>query len=470
MYNILENDLHNLDALLSLTKDKALDYLSQLNTMPVSRNAEASATKNLVVEGIGLQETLNEFYREHYDKIVGASGPKYWGYVIGGTTPASVAGDWLTTVFDQNPQGFKVGGDISALIEAQTIGWLLELFALPNCFQGGFVSGATLSNFTCLAIGRQWAGKQNNNDIAREGIHTTIKILTATPHSSAVKSLAMLGLGSNNIITINTLPGDREAMDTDDLAQKLQENRDFPIIVISSAGTVNTGDFDHFEQIAALQHTHNFFWHIDAAFGAFAACSDQYAQLLSGWEKADSITIDCHKWLNVPYDSAIYLINEKHTQLQVQTFQNSNAPYLGDPTKDFNYLNTVPQNSRRLRALPAWFSLSAYGKKGYQWIVENNMELANTFATLLEQKTIFSLAAAVKLNIVCFTIRDEDNRDHQLAQIMDRLNERGNLFISPTKFNGMLCLRAAFVNWRTTALDIEEGINELITVSQQLDL
>jgi glutamate/tyrosine decarboxylase-like PLP-dependent enzyme len=318
-----------------------------------------------------------------------------------------------------------------------------------------------------LAIARQWAGKQKGIDIAREGIKTEIRVLTATPHSSAIKSLAMLGLGSSNILIVKTAEGNREAMDIADLEAKLMENKDFPTIVISSGGTVNTVDFDDMQTIAQLQKQHTFYWHIDAAFGAFAACSEKYSHLLNGWEFADSITIDCHKWLNVPYDSAIYLVNEKHVALQLQTFQNSNAPYLGDPAADFSFLNFGPENSRRLRALPAWFALNAYGRNGFTWIVDNNIALAKRFAELLEQKSIFRLTAPVRLNVVCFSIDDDDvNRNARLTQVLEKLKTSGKLFITPTSYKGVMCLRAAFVNWRTTDDDVLLAINELINASR----
>jgi glutamate/tyrosine decarboxylase-like PLP-dependent enzyme len=235
--------------------------------------------------------------------------------------------------------------------------------------------------------------------------------------------------------------------------------------VISSGGTVNTVDFDDMQAIANLQKQYTFYWHIDAAFGAFAACSEKYAHLLNGWQFADSITVDCHKWLNVPYDSAIYLVQEKHSALQLQTFQNSNAPYLGDPATDFSFLNFGPENSRRLRALPAWFALQAYGRNGFGWIVENNINLANQFAQLLEEKTMFRLTAPVRLNVVCFSIPDEENRSGKLALILEKLKVSGKLFITPTSYKGVPCLRAAFVNWRTTEEDILIAIDELIKAS-----
>jgi glutamate/tyrosine decarboxylase-like PLP-dependent enzyme len=216
--------------------------------------------------------------------------------------------------------------------------------------------------------------------------------------------------------------------------------------------------------IAALQKKYNFYWHIDAAFGGFAACSPEYKHLLSGWENADSITIDCHKWLNVPYDSAVYLVNKKHTKIQMATFQNSNAPYLGNPQENFSYLNFGPENSRRLRALPAWFSLLAYGKKGYQYIVENSITMAQQFGKYIEQQPVFELLAPVRLNTVCFTLVDAN----KVQPLLNKLNESGKVFMTPTVYEGKKGIRAAFVNWRTTSNDIQIAIDEMERIINEL--
>lgn len=461
MVEPLKNDLLDIDKLLTTVKNSAVTYLEQIKDCATSRTKPILNKSVLAAEGIGLAAAMEYFEEQHSNKIVASSGPRYWGFVTGGTTPAAIAGDWLTAVYDQNTQGVTGGGDISAAIEFETIDLLLQLFQLPANFNGGFVTGATMANFTGLAVGRQWAGQQNKNDIAREGIKTDIKILTATPHSSAVKSLSLLGLGSSNIIIIKTMEGNREAMDMDDFENKLKEYQAYPIIVISSGGTVNTVDFDDMKAMAALRDTYSFFWHIDAAFGGFAACSNNYRHLLKGWEAADSIAIDCHKWMNVPYDSAVCFVQKKHAAIQVQTFQNSNAPYLGNPEENFSYLNYGPENSRRFRALPAWFSLMAYGKNGFEWIVDNSIAMAQLFAKRLEGETDFVLTAPVRLNVVCFTVEKEQGRNDRVKQVLAKLNEEGKVFLTPTFYKGIYCLRAAFVNWRTTEEDIDIAIKEL---------
>jgi glutamate/tyrosine decarboxylase-like PLP-dependent enzyme len=247
----------------------------------------------------------------------------------------------------------------------------------------------------------------------------------------------------------------------EDLENKLKELEGESIIVISSAGTVNTVDFDDLQAISALHKRYAFYWHVDAAFGGFAACSPDHKSLLNGWEGADSITIDCHKWMNVPYDCGVYLVSKKHTNIQFQTFQNGNAPYLDATEDNFSYLNFGPENSRRFRALPAWFSLMAYGKKGFQNIVENNIMLAKELGERLKMETPFKLMAPVRLNVVCFTTKDEYGRAEVLRHTLTMLNDGGKVFITPTVVKGIPCLRAAMVNWLTTTNDVDIAIEEL---------
>jgi glutamate/tyrosine decarboxylase-like PLP-dependent enzyme len=327
-------------------------------------------------------------------------------------------------------------------------------FTATDELLGGFVTGAMMANFTGLAVARQWAGQQLGHDVAREGVlPNSVRVLAATPHSSAIKALALLGLGSASLEVVRTLP-DREAIDVAHLTELLMSQPGRPAIVIASAGTVNTVDYDDLSAIAALKEQQSFWLHVDGAFGGFAALSPAFSHRLTGWEMADSIAIDNHKWLNVPYDNAVWLMREQHAALQVQTFQNTNAPYLGDPLAQFNYLNAGPENSRRLRALPVWLSLMAYGRSGFQALVERSVQLAQLFSQLIEESDFLQLESPVRLNVVCFSLRQYRRDAAQMAAFQQALYADGRVFVTPTSYNGVLCLRAAFVNWRTSEADI----------------
>ncbi|MFD2284720.1 aspartate aminotransferase family protein [Pedobacter petrophilus] len=458
----LNKDLVQLDEILNQVQKQSSAYLNQLHNRPTTGKVNLQQEVTFHEKGRGTLGTLQYFNERFEPAMVASSGPRYWGFVTGGTTPAAIAGDWLSTIYDQNTQSGKGSGDISAIIEFETIKLLLSLFNLPKDFFGGFVTGATVSNFTCLGAARQWIGKQSGKDFAKDGVSGLIKVLSAMPHSSAVKSLAMLGIGSNNVTKINVLPGNREALDVTDLEDKIIALNGEPFILISSAGTVNTVDFDDFQAIQKLRKKYNFWWHIDAAFGGFAACSPKYKHLVAGWEQADSITVDCHKWLNVPYESAVFFLKEKHKLLQMETFQNANAAYLGNPLENFSYLNFLPENSRRLKALPTWFSLMSYGKSGYQQIVESNVANALLFAEFIQSNVVFEMLAPVRLNTVCFSLNDKSKVD----EFLSRLNATGKVFLTATVYNGVKGIRAAFVNWRTSGADIKiatEEINKILT-------
>lgn len=467
MNSILQHDLNDFKNILEKTKQHGIDFLNNLETIPTSNKNSIDYTRELNELGLGSLAALEEFNARMAPLMVASSGPRYWGFVTGGSTPASIVGDWLTSVYDQNTQAVKGQGGTSALIEFETINLLLQLLDLPKSFLGGFVTGATMSNFTCLGVARQWFGKQFGKDFAKNGISETIHIFSATPHSSSIKTLSMLGIGSQNYTAIKTIEGNREAIDIVDLEKNIKSLNRGPFILISSAGTVNTADFDDFVAISKLKEKYNFWWHIDAAFGGFVAVSEKYKHFVKGWEGADSITIDCHKWLNVPYESAFYLVKEQHTALQIETFQNSNAPYLGNPLENFNYLNVLPENSRRLRALPVWFSLLAYGKEGFQYIVENSVALALHFGNTLIEEDNFELLAPIRLNNVCFTLKGDHNQE-RVSQFLTNLNDTGKVFMTPTVYQNRKGIRASFVNWRTNETDIKVVIDEMKEVLMAL--
>lgn len=451
MNKILRQDLQEVDAFLQEVKDYSVSFLLEIDALPVKSASATFERLELPRKGIGASNTLLQFNERYGQHLAGNSGPRNWGFVTGGATLPAIAGDWLTAVFDMN----AADKDTAPLqIETETIAMLRQLFGLPEAFSGCFVTGATMANFAGLAIARQWLGKQLGVDVAEEGMAAlaNTKIVSCTPHSSTVKSLAMLGFGRNAMLKLSSLP-EREAIDIEVLKEYLKAHKGEPLIVVASAGTVNTVDFDDLEAIAKLKEEYGFWLHVDAAFGAFAACVEEHRHLLKGWEAADSITIDAHKWLNVPYDAA--MIFTRHPDLQLDTFKNAGAAYLGDPAKDFKYGNYTPETSRRLRALPAWYTLVAYGADGYASIVNDNIQLARQLGALIEKNAAFRLLAPVRLCVVCFTLNVADEEKQAATDALIKvLDDSGKVMLTPTVYQGVPAIRAALVNWRTTENDL----------------
>ena len=450
MNHLLEFDHKNISNILEQTRKVALDYFEKQNDLPASRYINDISFTDLPQKGISTKGAIDLFTKEYTDKMTNSAGPRYFGFVTGGSTPASVAGDWLVSAFDQNACGSN--DSIAPQLERQTLHFLKQLFGIDEAYFGSFVTGATVSNFVSLAIARQWVGEQHGIDISNEGLQGLpfLKVVSSTAHSSIIKSLSMLGMGRNALVRITTQP-DREAIDLNELENYLQLNQGNPLIVVANAGTVNTVDFDDLEAIGQLKKKFNFWLHVDAAFGGFASISPKFAHLMKGVNHADSITVDAHKWLNVPYDAAMQFT--RHKNLQLKVFQNS-AAYLGDPTQSPDYFHYTPENSRRFRALPSWFTLMAYGREGHQEIVERNCACAKLFGDKIEDSREFRLLSPVRMNVVCFTFNEENPNSNAIAQFLARIRDDGRTFFTPTHYKGVPAIRAAFSNWQTTQPDV----------------
>ena len=457
MTNLLQSDQDHLEAILQRTLDTALEFLQSLPDRPVGVTLPTVASTQLPVTGLGAAQTLALFQSRYAAGLTGSAGPRYWGFVTGGSTPAALVGDWLVSAFDQNATGATEPA--ATQIEKDTFRLMRQLFGLSEDQSGTFVSGATMANFVGLALGRQWVAKQLGVDVAQQGLYALppIPILSGAPHSSIYKALAMLGLGKQQLHIVPCL-AEREAVDLNALRVALQNLNGQPAIVVGNAGTVNTVDFDDLDSLVALKSEFNFWLHVDAAFGGFAATSPRYRHLVTGLDSADSLTIDAHKWLNVPYDSAMQFT--RHRDLQVEVFQNS-AAYLGTISADPDFVHLTPENSRRLRALPAWFTLMAYGLEGYRDIVERNCDLAQLLSQKIIASAQFKLLAPTRLNVVCFTLTGQSD-SATLQKFLTKVREAGQVFMTPTVYTGQPGLRAAFSNWRTQPADVERAWDSLL--------
>ena len=443
----LHRDQENLPGVLEAALAHALQVIDGLPSRPVAAGGLPPPARAVVDEGIGAHAALAEFEARFARGMSGSAGPRYFGFITGGVTPAACLGDWLASIYDQNAMGSTES--IAAALELEAIARLRHMIGLPEMFHGVFVSGATMANVTGLATARQWLGAQHGIDIGEDGVAALgeARVFSGAAHSSVLKALALLGLGRQSLCPVRTLPG-REAIDVNALAAQLAR-ADGPSIVVANAGTVNTCDFDDLQAIAALKKRFDFWLHVDAAFAGIAAASDEFRPLLAGWERADSITVDCHKWLNVPYDSAVALT--PHLALQAQVFRNQ-ASYLRADIDPGNFLHLTPENSRRLRALPAWFTLTAYGRSGYAAIIERNCAQARWLGEQIAASTHLRLLAPVRLNGFCFTLQDGEGA--AVEPFRERINATGEVFVTPTVLFGVPAIRGAISNATTTEHDM----------------
>lgn len=430
--------------LLERARAIALAYLTSLRERPAAIAAPARAPS--LPEGIGIDAALAQFLETIEPHLSASPGPRYFGFVTGGANPAGLAGDWLASAYDQNVSNEV--GSIAADVEQQTVAAFARMFGLAPDMRGYFVSGATQSNTVAMATARQWAYQKLGRDVAEDGLAGAppIAVLGGAPHSSLGKALSVLGIGRGSIEKVPCLPG-RTAVDPDAMARRLAQRDGRPKIVLASAGEVNTGDFDDIAALADLCRAHDAWLHVDGAFGLFAALDPARQHLLAGIDRADSVTVDLHKWLNVPYDSA--LIYTRHPALQRQVFRAASA-YLGDSPDPLHH---VPENSRRFRALPAWLTLAAYGRAGIaDWVVRN-CAIAGRIGEGLKAMPGVELLDEVRLNIVCFALRDGDiaRRD----EFLDRITADGRAFMSPTVLFDRPGVRIAVSNWMTDARDAE---------------
>ena len=466
MNGVLFSDKNELPTILEKAKKVAEHRLKNQDVIPPGIKVEDLHLQDLPEKGIGAKASIDFFEKHFAHKMNNSAGPRYFGFVTGGSTPASVAGDWLVSAFDQNACGSN--DSVAPQIEKQTIHFMKQLFGLDEEYFGSFTTGATASNWVGLALARQWVGEQLGVDISNDGTEglPKIKIISGTPHSSIIKSMSMLGMGRKALVKIDTLP-DREAIDIEKLESYLWENAARPVIVVANAGTVNTVDFDDLEAIGKLKSKYKFWLHVDAAFGGFASLSDQYAHLMKGINFADSITIDAHKWLNVPYDAAMQFT--KHKSLQLKVFQNS-AAYLGDPEKSPDYFHYTPENSRRFRALPSWFTLMAYGKEGHREIVERNCDGAKLLGKLIEGSESFKLLAPVRMNVICFTLNMESISTNDIQHFLNLVTRDGKAFFTPTVYKNVPAIRAAVSNWQTEENDIKMAFESILSMAKELNL
>jgi len=454
--------------------DQVFDDLETVRSRPVWQRLPDSAKASLTVpaphEPQSLESVYDEFRKNVEPYALGNRNPKFWGWVIGGGTPVGMLGDMLASAMNTNAGGFEQS---SAYVEKQVIDWFKEVFGFPAEATGLLVTSGSAANLTGLTVGRDAIlgdSVENGVGSARACVYASQQV-----HNSVDKAMGVLGLGRSSLRKVKTLSD--FSMDTNHLRDLIAADRSQglkPILVVGTAGTVATGAIDDLPAIADICEEEKLWFHVDGAFGAIAALSDELRPLVKGMERADSIAFDLHKWMSVNFDAGCVIVRDPEAHMR--SFS-SPASYLsampgGIAVGGYLFSDLGIDLSRGFRALKAWMSIKTYGFAMYGKMVEKNVAQARYLASLVEAEKRLELVAAVPLNVVCFRYVGSGLAAEQLdevnANILVRLQEDGLAVPSGVKLGGKFALRVANVNHRSRKSDFDDLVRDVLRIGDEL--
>jgi len=397
---------------------------------PGSAEALADFYEPLPETGCGAEETIERLLELNEAAGGNTGGPRCFHFVIGGSTPAALAADLLATAYDAVTYTWVLS-PVGVQMESQALDWLKEMFGLPAKWPGVMVTGATMANFVCLAAARQWWSEELGIDVSETGLSGMPQMPVLTSgfvHASTLKVMAVQGIGRANVQQF--CRDDFGRVDLEAMEKALVALDGKPALMIINAGEVNAGEFDPVNEMMDLARQHNCWVHVDGAFGLFARVSPRTAHFVEGVERADSVTVDGHKWLNVPYDSGYALVRDHG--LMARAF-----PYSADYLADFDCL-----------------------------------DLAQHFAAQVDRIAQLELMNDPQLNIVAFRYNPGDLSDEELDELNDKLGEAvladGRFLVGTSKIGPRTVFRPAFSNWRTRFSDVEEFADVTLQLGRNL--
>jgi glutamate/tyrosine decarboxylase-like PLP-dependent enzyme len=380
--------------------------------------------------------------------LVATPGPRYFGFVNGGTLPAALAADWLVSAFDQNVAAYVMSPG-AAVVEEVAAGWLLDLLGLPAGCGVGFVTGAQMANFSCLAAARHALLAGAGWDVEADGLNGAPELTVLVGeqvHVTVLQALRMLGLGSARA---RRVPADGQGrMRPGEVARALRETSG-PALVCAQAGEVNTGATDPLRQIGEIVGGSGRAWlHVDGAFGLWAAASPRLRHLVDGAGLADSWATDAHKWLNVPYDCGVAIVRD---EAPLTAALDLSAAYLpaGGAREPFLF---TPESSRRARAVPVYAALRSLGRRGVADLVERCCALAELAARELSDCPGVEILNDVVLNQVLLRVPGET------SAVITQVQREGTCWLGGTTWNGAPAVRFSVSNWSTTPDDIHRSV------------
>ncbi len=448
--------------LLRRTTDLAIDYLRTLPDRPVRPEATLEELRGslggpLPEDGEAAGDVIESMVRGADPGVIASSGPRFFGFVIGGGLPAAIAADWMTSAWDQD-SGLYVLGPSLSVVEETAAAWLIDLFGLPSSATVGFTTGCQMANFTGLAAGRRAVLKHHGWDVERDGLQGAPEVTVVAGdevHVTVPIALQMLGLGSARL---KRAAADGQGRMRPSALRDLLATVEGPAIVAAQIGNVNTGAFDPIDEIADVVRGRPGTWlHVDGAFGLWAAAVPELRHHVRGLEKADSWATDAHKWLNVPYDSGIVVVRDPEAHRAAMMLQ---AGYLmparGDERDGADW---VPEFSRRARGWAVYAALRSLGRNGVVDLVERCCRLAHRMAEGLKEADDVEILNDVALNQVLVRFGGDDALTRDVVR---RVQEDGTCWLSGSTWHGLGVMRISVCNWSTTEEDADRSVEAIL--------
>ncbi len=447
----------NLRRLLEEAARRGIDYRLQSPSRSVAPTDEAIANIQRFIEplpedGVADLDVLAELDEIGTPGAVAMTGPRFFGFVIGGSLPVTLASNWLASAWDQNDVMFEVT-PATATLERVAMDWMIDLFGLPAETGAAFVTGATIANFSALAAARNRVYADIGWNVEADGLigAPPLTILVGEEaHPTVVKGIGLLGFGRDRV---QRLPVDRQGCI--DVRQIPEISG--PAIVCTQAGNINTGGFDPVGDICDAVKGKGAWVHVDGAFGLWAAASPELAHLCNGFQAADSWATDAHKWLNVPYDCGIAFVRDASA---LKSAMSITADYLITKTENRNPSDYTPELSRRARGVDVWAALKSLGRSGLAEMLNRCCSNARRFAVGLE-KAGFEILNEVCLNQVLVSFGD----DSRTRRVIDAIQADGTCWCGVTVWQGHTAMRISVSNWSTTPADVDASLEAIIRLA-----